>query len=808
MRTARHYVAWIRRNALAIIAVHLALVAIAVWLVATRLPLKSDFSYLLPPDAPAVKDLRKLEARVAEGDSVLVVMRAPSSAEREAAANELVVSVKKIAPDLVEEVATDDAEIRAFLEAHRHLFVPLADLQKAEAALKRRIESAKLAANPLFISIDEPDAAQVEADKKQLEDLRVKRKEAEEKLHRPSNVTPDGTTTSIQVRTPFRATDAGKGKRLLHALQDVRAQVIATHPRVEIGITGGIVTSVAEHDAILDGMLLSSIITGLLVALVLALYFRSAKLLVLLLAMLGIAVIIAFGLAALTVGHLNAATAFLGAIIAGNGVNYGILLIARYLEERRHAEIEASLAVAIVATLRPTLIASLGAAIAYGSLAATSFRGFADFAIIGAVGMIVCWIATYLLLPALMLRFGKKTRIVDADPLIGRALVRLIGFRNSALVVGASLLLAAAASVVVVRYIKADPFEYDMTHLRSIGDDAVTARKWMSVSDKAFGRGITGRTFIAVDRYEQVPLIVEALTSRNAALPPDKQTIGSVSSILDVLPPDQPAKLQVLADLRTLLDDDALDALEAAERNELRELRPPDDLAIITRDNLPPALKKRLVEKNGTVGLLLSIRPAPALDEWNGKDLVRFADAVRSIELPDHEIVTTSGSSVVFADILHAIEKDGPRVTSVAAIGLVIMVLLLVGPNRRAFAVLVGTAGGSLFMVATCALLGLKVNFLDFVALPITLGLGIDYAINVAHRHAAEELHDPLLTLRTSGSAVFICSLTTIIGYGSLLASKNLAIRGFGTSALIGEVSCVLCALIVVPAILALGRRR
>ena len=32
-----------------------------------------------------------------------------------------------------------------------------------------------------------------------------------------------------------------------------------------------------------------------------------------------------------------------------------------------------------------TLLASLGASIAYGSLAATSFRGFADFAVIGAI---------------------------------------------------------------------------------------------------------------------------------------------------------------------------------------------------------------------------------------------------------------------------------------------------------------------------------------------------------------------------------------------------------------------------------------
>jgi predicted RND superfamily exporter protein len=111
-------------------------------------------------------------------------------------------------------------------------------------------------------------------------------------------------------------------------------------------------------------------------------------------------------------------------------------------------------------------------------------------------------------------------------------------------------------------------------------------------------------------------------------------------------------------------------------------------------------------------------------------------------------------------------------------------------------------------MVAACALLGLKVNFLDFVALPITLGLGIDYAINVGYRRDHRGNYDPIATLRTSGSAVFVCSLTTMIGYGSLLVSDNLAIRGFGTASLIGEITCVMTALVLVPALLATGNRK
>ena len=136
------------------------------------------------------------------------------------------------------------------------------------------------------------------------------------------------------------------------------------------------------------------------------------------------------------------------------------------------------------------------------------------------------------------------------------------------------------------------------------------------------------------------------------------------------------------------------------------------------------------------------------------------------------------------------------------------MVVLLVGRNLRAVAVMLASTGGSLLMIAVCALLDIKVNFLDFVALPITLGLGIDYAINVAHRHDEEDIPDPITTIRTSGSAVLICSMTTMIGYGSLLVSENLAIRGFGTASLIGVVTTVMTALVLVPALLAIGHRR
>jgi predicted RND superfamily exporter protein len=805
---ARRYVAWLRRRALAVIIGSLALLAVAVYLIAYQLPLYADFSYLLPQDVAAVKDLRKLEARVKSSDTALVVIQAPSPDQRAAAAQAMLDEIQRFPHELVNRVDGDETEARAFIKAHFELYFPPEELQKGRDALARKMKAAKLAADPLYIDLDDPKPEDTQKDQKQIDDLRTKIREAKEKLDRPTNVSKDGRTALLQVRIAFRETDVNHSKALMNALADAREKVVAKYPAATIGFTGGAVTALTEHSAISRGILLSSLVTTLLVGLVLALYFRSATLLILLVGTIGIATAAAFGAAALTVGHLNAATAFLGAIIAGNGINYGILLIARYLEERRRREVDDAIAHAIVGTLRPTAVASLGASIAYGSLAATSFKGFADFAVIGAIGMLLCWVASYTLLPALMIQFGRTTRVYQGDPFVGSTLVRVLGFRSSKAVVAVAAVVGVLAIGIVARYVAADPFEYDIKKLRSEGEDAETARHWMHVSDENFGRGYSGRTIIAADRLEQVPLIVQALKTIDRGKAEPQQTVGSVESIQMFVPLDQDKRLALLGDIRKHLDDPALDNLEEKEKAELLELRPPDDLRAITPQDMPKSLLEKFTEKDGRIGYLISIRPANGLDEWNGHDLIRFANAVRELHLPDGETVTTSGSSVIFADIVSSIERDGPLVTAIAGAGLIFMVVLLVGWNRRAFAVLAGTAAGSLLMVASCALLGLRVNFLDFVALPITLGLGIDYAINVAHRHDTEEIPDPITTLRTSGSAVFVCSLTTMIGYGSLLVSDNLAIRGFGTASLIGEVTCVMTALVLVPALLAVGNRR
>src|SRR5262249_12830185 len=155
------------------------------------------------------------------------------------------------------------------------------------------------------------------------------------------------------------------------------------------------------------------------------------------------------------------------------------------------------------------------------------------------------------------------------------------------------------------------------------------------------------------------------------------------------------------------------------------------------------------------------------------------------------------------ADILRSVLSDGPRAVACSLFG---VLLLVIGSMRRArpVVIVIGTVlGGLAVTLGIGALLGMRLNFLNFVAIPITIGVGADYAINLVRRHLAEPELAPERLVATTGGAVVLCSLTTMIGYGTLLVAANRAIASFGLLAALGEVACLTTAMLLLPSLLA-----
>jgi predicted RND superfamily exporter protein len=106
-----------------------------------------------------------------------------------------------------------------------------------------------------------------------------------------------------------------------------------------------------------------------------------------------------FAVGHLLVGHLNSNTAFLGSIIAGNGINYPLLFLAYYRSRNPGDSRRRSIFDAARQALPGTLAAAVTASAAYGGLAASTFRGFSQFGWLGGMGMVTTWLLTFITMP-------------------------------------------------------------------------------------------------------------------------------------------------------------------------------------------------------------------------------------------------------------------------------------------------------------------------------------------------------------------------------------------------------------------------
>jgi predicted RND superfamily exporter protein len=151
-------------------------------------------------------------------------------------------------------------------------------------------------------------------------------------------------------------------------------------------------------------------------------------------------------------------------------------------------------------------------------------------------------------------------------------------------------------------------------------------------------------------------------------------------------------------------------------------------------------------------------------------------------------------------------EHDGPLASGLAFAGVALTVLLLFRWGIATPFVIGSLIVGVLWLLAISVFAGIKINFVNFIAFPITFGIGVDYAVNVMARYLRDGGRSVAAAVRGTGGAVALCSFTTIVGYSSLLVAKNVGLFLFGVLAVVGEITCLVTAIIVLPSVLLLVR--
>jgi predicted RND superfamily exporter protein len=799
-------------------------VTIASGLLSSRLQLRTRFDQLLPEDRPSVVELKRLQDNVPAGSHVFVVIEGGDVTAQRSLGDELVSHLRGLGAPWLIDVADGVHEARAFLGPRAGLFAKLEDLQKLRDDVEARWdwEIGKRTGTNL-VDDEEPPALS-------WDDIR-KRFDAPAAEQFPDGYyqANGGRALVVVANTSIATGDLAGARDALNRIRQATEEVHRQerHRQLRVSFAGDLVTGLAEFSAVQNDLMSVGILGVSLVLAVIFLFFMRLRAIAALGVAMAAGLASTFGLTYLVIGHLNLATGFLVSIVAGNGINFGIIYMARFFEERtRGLAAPDAILVAHRTTWPSTLTAAVAAAASYGSLCVSEFRAFRHFALIGAAGMLLCWLATYAVVAPILVVIERRAPWINSSHRkeswlsryrrgtapYGAPFAWLVSRAAAPLAIG-GVGLAVIGTVALVPYLRSDPMEYNMRRMQNdLGDSAEMYRVSTLAAD-VLGANIDSSMVLLADRVEQIPRLQRVLEERRDSALPSAKPFEAVHTIFDFVPDRQSEKIPVLEQIRTRV-------VRARERglisedqwSQLKPWLPPQHLEPWGASDLPEALARPFTDKSGIRGRLALIEPTAGKNDSDLKYLIRWADSFREVDLAgegDHvektamsERIRGSGRAVIFADMLKTVMHDIPP-SVVLSLGLTIVAVVLTFRRGVTSLAVVGALAIGLGWVALAvAAMQLKINFFNFIALPISFGIGVDYAVNLVQRKVVEPSTGIVEVLRTTGGAIVLCSLTTTLGYLALVGSINQAIRSLGVLAAIGEVGCLLAAVVVLPAIL------
>jgi len=793
---------------------------------ASRLELRTRYDQLLPESQPSVIELHRVEKRTNAAQTAMVVLEGEDPAALRRMSDLIVPKLEALGPDSVSHAENGIQAARKFIQPRAGLFIDKEDLEKAKADVDARwdYEVSKASDNLLDDSAAPPPLNREEF-KKRFED-RAKEKTKGRRVDKYKDgyyARDDGKALVVVASSPVAAGDLPRMRKVVDGIEGVVAEVQKSDPafaKVRVTYAGDLCTALIEYGLIHDDLLQVGVSGVALVLLVVVLFFMRGRALIVMGVTIACGLAWTFGMTEIVIGHLNIATGFLFSIVAGNGINVGIIYLSRYYEEKRKgASTAQAVRTAHMATWPSTMVAAVAAAASYSSLWITDFRAFKHFALIGAGGMVLCWIVTMTLTPTLLLLIDRQEIAVDEAKLgffgrlrhrgvpYGRFFANLVPKGPRALV-ALGAIVALAGTILTVRYIVADPMEYDMGKVQNDRSNQPDLNHAWAVATDVLGQ-FPNAMIVLADTPEQADELQRSLQKRWDDAPADAKPFEAVHSIFNFIPHDQEAKLPTLLALADRLRRaHEREMISDADWKEIEGFLPPEDLKTFGIADLPHEMAQSFTEKDGKRGTLVLIEPKADQSTDDLHYLIRYSDSFRETKLADGTVLRGSGRAVIFADILSAVVSDIPKAVtlSLAMTLLAVFVTFRRGSHSASVlaTLLVGLAGVGAFMYLT----KVRLNFLNFAALPITFGIGVDYAVNVMQRYHADGSRDILGALKTTGGAVVLCSLTTMLGYFALVSSRNQAIRSLGVVAVIGEISCLAAAVLVLPAFWYLIERR
>ena len=674
----------------------------------------------------------------------------------------------------------------------------------------------------------------------------------------------------IAIKPTFTSMDIEKDIASTDAIQAIIDEARQDFPGIKAGLTGVIPLQKDEMEHTTSSMKTSSIVALILVLALFILTFRTWSTPVLAGLNLIIAIIIAAGIVGVVLGRLNLMTSMFAVILIGLGIDYSIHIISVYSERRTiDKDPISAMQETFVRSGSGIITGALTTACAFFALVISVTQGFREMGIVLGIGILCAMLTTLTLLPALLVareRVISKLKRKQVKPghvefkileEYGKSIMRRPLLYLIIAVVFTGFFLYQALSI---------EFDYNMYNVEPKGLETIELQdtiiqafdmspdfamvtassieeSW-EIAEKAKGmpsfsivenigdfyppkeKQLARQPYVEsirttlesnkkkipispgnidqiIEQLERLDMNIYELSQLAFSGGQDKVDEKCKSIIGDPEKEDPESYILMLAQEIRKDSDRAIQALNIFQKYYVPELREKvyemANPEFITLETLPDHINERYINDAGDT-YLVTIYPREQI--WDFEVMRRFDAQLTQV----HPNIT--GVPPLFLRLIDYIARDGLWATVLTIFIVILLLWIDFRSLRMALLGIIPLLVGGIWMVGILKSLGMTLNFINVMGLPMIVGIGIDDGVHLLHRYKYEGFNKTPLVLKSTGKAILLTSLTTMAGFGSLMLGTYRGFASLGMLLAIGVAACFLTTVLFLPAIIGLTQRK
>jgi uncharacterized protein len=523
----------------------------------------------------------------------------------------------------------------------------------------------------------------------------------------------------------------------------------------------------------------------------------------------GLVVTAALGLA--LVGAFNLLSIAFFVLFVGLGVDFGIQFSVRYRSERHKCgDLHEALSRAAYEVAVPLTLAAVATAIAFFSFLPTSYRGLSELGMIAGCGMLVAFVCSITLVPAMLAILAPPG---EASPVGFKSLGRLDDFlqRHRMVIIVGTFLAVIAGAPLLLRL----PFDFNPINLQDPQAPSVVTYHELQGNPLTSGtdaevlagslaqanaiathlvalpevlRTLTLNAFVPDDQDRKMGVIENSAPGLRTALdrkrepkPSDVDTVNAIRSTAASLMkmagngsgPGAQAVRQVSALLKLLAQSDATtrelaeSAFAPSLTYDLARLRVSLDPQHVTVGDLPSDLVRDWLLPDGRA----RVQILPRGNTSNDEVLRKFATSVMAAE------PSATGPAISLYESSKTVVDAFIQAGAVALAAIAVLLIVALRRITDMLLTLIPLLLAGAVTLEICTLTHTVINFANIIALPLLLGVGVAFKIYyiLAWREGRTGLLESSLT-----RAVIFSAMTNAVAFGSMWSSSYPGMSSMG----------------------------